>query len=145
MSCVSEANPDAATGDEVQGEEVEESAAATPAGEPGPTGDAILDALWAKALEDWGDDKPHASLLEYAMRQERLPDLAGLYRTVRDDPEKGELARKKLDGIVVAATQMLFAMKTPRPTKTPFWMLASAFATCAILLGWLAYAILRPQ
>lgn len=142
---VSEADPDVAVQPEHEPEaepqpDVEE--AAPEAAEPG--GDAILDALWGKALESWEDEKPHGALLEYAMRHERLPDLAGRYRSVRDDPQKGELARKKLEGIVAAATQMLFAMKTPRPTKTPFWMLASAFATCAILLGWLAYAILRP-
>ncbi len=171
MVFVTEANPDAAPEDQVElagarpdetgaqpaepgaqpaesgtsSDGEEEGALEEHAEEPEPSGDAILDALWTKTLQSWEDDKPHAALLEYAIRQERLPDLAGLYRGLRDDPQRGELAKKKLDGIVVAATQMLFAMKTPRPTKTPFWMLASAFATCAILLGWLAYAILRPQ
>jgi hypothetical protein len=37
---------------------------------------------------------------------------------------------------------MLNAMKTPPPQKVPLSITLSAVAVCAILLGWLAYAIL---
>jgi hypothetical protein len=103
--------------------------------------DPILDALWARVLEAWDDDKPHAAALEHALRGERLPDLAGRYRKLADDPEKGALAKKKLDAIVVAATQMLMSMKTPKPGKTPVSITLSAFGVSLALLSWLAWEI----
>ncbi len=107
------------------------------------TKDPILEALWAKVLTAWDDDKIHAALLDQALRAQRLPELAGRYRALRDDAEKGEIAKKRIDAIVTAATTMLFAMKTPRPTKTPAWLLLSALATCFVMLAYLAYAILH--
>lgn len=111
------------------------------------SGDALLERLWARVLEAWDDDKPHAALLEYALRTERLPDVAGRYRALKDDPAKGERAQKKLNGIVVAATQLLFAMKTPAaPKKGPWAMTLLAAIVCLAMLAWLTYAILlKPQ
>jgi hypothetical protein len=76
--------------------------------------EAALDALWSRVLEAWDDDKPHHALLEYALRMQKLPDVAGRYRALKEkDAEKAARAQKKLDGIVVAATQMLMSMKSP--------------------------------
>jgi len=107
--------------------------------------DPIFDALWEKTLESWDDDKRHAALLDHALREKMLPDLAGKYRALRDDPERGEIAKKRIDAILNAATQMLFTMKTPKPTKTPAWMWWSAFLTCAVMLMYLAYAMLAKR
>ena len=104
--------------------------------------DPILEALWARALEAWDDDKAHAALLDHALRAERLPDLAGRYRALKDDPEKGARAQKKLDAIVVAATQMLFAMKTPARTKVPWQVTLASLIVSVLLLGWLARLLL---
>jgi hypothetical protein len=103
--------------------------------------DAILEALWKRVLESWDDDKTHAALIEHALRSQQLPEIAGRYRSLSEDPEKGPAAKKKLDAIVVAATQMLMAMKTPKPGKVPLPITLSAFGVCAILLGWLAWAL----
>ena len=103
--------------------------------------DAVLDALWKRVLKAWDDDKTHAALLDHAMRAERLPDIAGRYRALADDPDKGPLAKKKLDAIVLAATQMLLSMKTPKPGKVPLPITLSAFGICAVLLLWLAWAV----
>lgn len=108
-------------------------------------GDALFEALWKRALEAWDDDKPHAALLEHALRSEKLPDLAGRYRSLKDDPEKGARAQKKIDGIVVAATQMLMATKTPAATKTPWQWSASAAIIFAIVCGWLFYQLFVPH
>jgi hypothetical protein len=105
--------------------------------------DPVLEALWKRVVEAWDDDKPHAAVLEHALREQQLPELAGRYRTLVDDPEKGALAKKKLDGIVLAATQMLMSMKTPKPGKVPLPITLSAFAVSALLLSWLAYALLH--
>jgi hypothetical protein len=103
--------------------------------------DVLFEKLWERVMEAWGDDKVHGAFLDYAIRAQRLPDAAGRYRSLKDDPEKSALAKKKLDGIVLAATQMLMSMKTPPRTKVPLSMTLSAFAVCLILLGWVAYLV----
>ena len=105
--------------------------------------DPLFEALWQKTLESWEDEKRHAALLEHALREKMLPDLAGRYRELRDDEERGEMAQKRIDALVAAATQMLFSMKTPKPTKTPSWLFWSALLTCAVMLMYVAYAMLH--
>jgi hypothetical protein len=104
-------------------------------------GDAILEALWARVLEAWDEDKTHAALLDHALRTQALPAIAGKYRALVDDPDRGALAKKKLDGIVVAATQMLMSMKTPPVGKTPLPITLSAAGVSFLLLAWLAWAV----
>lgn len=107
--------------------------------------DPILDALWNRALTAWDDEKPHAALLEHALRAQALPELAGRYRSLADDPERAPLAKKKLDLIVLTATQSLLAMKTPPRARVPAAITLSAFGVCALLLGWLAWALWGPR
>lgn len=103
--------------------------------------DAVLEALWKRVLDAWDDEKTHAALIEHAMRAQRLPETAGRYRALIDDPDKGAVAKRKLDAIVLAATQMLMAMKTPKPGKVPLPITLSAFGVCALLLAWLGWAM----
>lgn len=105
--------------------------------------DLTFETLWGRVLEAWDNDKTHGALLEYAVRAQMLPEAAGRYRALKDDPEKGIVAKKKLDGIVLAATQMMLSMKTPTVTKTPLSITLSAAAVCAISVAWAAYMILR--
>jgi hypothetical protein len=105
--------------------------------------DPLLEALWQTTLEAWDDEKRHAACLEHALREKKLPDLAGRYKALKDDPEKGELAKKRIDAILTAATQMMLTMKTPRPTKTPSWLFWSAFLTCLVMALYVAYAFLH--
>jgi hypothetical protein len=107
--------------------------------------DPIFEALWARALEAWDDDKPHAALLEHALRNECLPDLAGRYRALKDDPAKGARAQKRIDAIVVAATQMLMATKTPPHTKTPWQWTAAAALMFAIVCAFLFWQLFVPH
>lgn len=106
------------------------------------TGDLIFDTLWGRVLAAWDDDKTHAALLEYALREEHLPDAAGAYRALLDDPEKRAKAQKRLDAIVLAATQLMLSMKTPPPPKTPRWINLVAALVSIALLTWLAYVVL---
>ncbi len=103
--------------------------------------DAGLEALWGRVIEGWDDEQAHAAALDYAMKTQTLPELAGRYRALVDDEARGTTARKKLDGIVLAATNMLWAMKTPKPEKVPLSITLSAFGVCALLLLWLAWAM----
>jgi hypothetical protein len=101
----------------------------------------LIDALWKRALEGWGDDAVHATLLDHALRSEELPEIAGRYRALLDDPVKGPKARKQLDAIVIAATNMLLSMKTPAPGKVPLPITLSAAGVSLLLLLWLWWAM----
>lgn len=107
--------------------------------------DAVLEALWSRVLEAWEDDKPHHAALDYALKAQKLPELAGRYRALKDDPEKGARAQKKIDGIIVAATQMMMATKTPPRTKTPWQWTASVAIASAIVCAWLFYKLFVPH
>jgi hypothetical protein len=104
--------------------------------------DALFEALWSKATEDWDNDKPHQALLQHALDKQMLPELAGRYRKLQDDPEKGARAKKKIDGIIVAATQMMMATKTPLPTKTPWSWTLSAVLLFGIVIAFLFYKLI---
>ncbi len=108
-------------------------------------GEAILDTLWNKVVEAWDDDKPHHALLEYALRAQKLPDVAGRYRAIKErDADKAARAQKKLDGIVIAATHMLMSMKSPPDKyKLPPAVSALIFGGTVLMLAWLAYLMLH--
>jgi hypothetical protein len=95
--------------------------------ETGRTRDAGFEALWQLVLDHWDDDKAHAALIEFALRTEQLPEAAGRYRKLKEDPAKAERAQKRLDAIVVAATQLMMSMKTPPRSKVPLPITLSAF------------------
>jgi hypothetical protein len=105
--------------------------------------DPILDAMWKGTLQAWDDEKRHAALLDYALRNEKLPILAGNYRALKDDTDKGPLAKKRLDAIVLAATQMLMSMKTPKPTRSPLWLTATAGLVMLLIVGSVIYALFK--
>ncbi len=115
-----------------------DASASTDAKKDDEVADPIFEALWARVLEAWDDEKTHAALLDHALREQRLPDAAGRYRTLKDDPAKGPLATKKLGAIVLAATQLLFAMKTPPRARVPLPVTITAAVFCVVTLLWLA-------
>jgi hypothetical protein len=108
----------------------------------GEAPDVVFKALWARVLEAWDEDKPHQLALSYAIEHEMLPEIAGRYRKLLDDPEKGARAKKKIDGIVIAATQLLMATKTPPREKVPWTWTASVAVVMVLVISFLAYKIL---
>jgi hypothetical protein len=109
------------------------------------TGDVVFDTLWARVLEAWDDDKPHGALVTYAVKAQKLPELAGKYKSLTNDPEKKARAQKRLDGVVMAATQLLFSMKTPPPPKSNkvINIIATLMAVSAIIF--LVYRIMMAR
>ena len=103
--------------------------------------DVVFETLWTRVLEAWDEDKPHQAILEYALRSERLPDLAGRYRVLKEDPEKGERAKQRIDALVNAATQMMLSMKTPPRVKPPISLTLTAFVIAALMMAFLAWAV----
>ena len=108
----------------------------------GEAPDVVFQALWARVLEAWDEDKPHQLALTYAIEHEMLPEIAGRYRKLLDDPDKGERAKKKINGIVIAATQLLMATKTPPREKVPWTWTASVAVFMVVVISFLAYKIL---
>ena len=104
--------------------------------------DAVFQALWKRVIEAWDDDKPHQAALSYAIDKEMLPEIAGRYRKLMEDPEKSARAKKKIDGIVIAATQMLLATKTEPREKVPWQWTASVALVMAVVIAFLAYKVL---
>lgn len=107
----------------------------------GEAPDAVFDALWERVLVAWDEDKPHQLALSYAIEHHMLPVIAGRYRTLANDPEKGERAKKKIDAIIVAATQMLMATKTPALVKIPWTWTASVAVAMILVIAFLAYKL----
>jgi hypothetical protein len=105
--------------------------------------DPGFETLWQHVLEAWDDDKAHVAALEYALRTENLPLIAGRYRQLKGDPLKGERAQKRLDAIILAATQLMMSMKTPPQTKVPLPITLSAFGIFLFALAFLIYAMMR--
>jgi hypothetical protein len=105
--------------------------------------DALFEALWSRCLDAWDDDKPHGAILEHALNAQTLPELAGRYRKIKDtDEARSARAQKKIDAIVIAATQVLMSHKTPPRTKTPLsWTLSFGLLVVIIVL-WLGYKVL---
>jgi hypothetical protein len=115
----------------------------TPAGSSDLANDAGFESLWQRVLDAWDDDKAHAAALEYSLRTEKLPMLAGRYRKLQDDPAKGARAKKRLDAIIVAATQLMMSMKTPANTKVPLPITLSAVGIFLFALAFLVYAMMH--
>lgn len=109
-----------------------------------PTADPVLDALWSRAVDTWDDERAHTALLEHALRVQALPDLARRYRALVDDERRGPHAKKMIDAIVLAATNMLWSTKMPVRARVPLSITLSAVGVAVLLLSWLAWA-LWPQ
>ncbi len=107
----------------------------------GEAPDVLFAALWTRVLASWDEDKPHQAALSYAIEHEMLPEIAGRYRKLFDDPDKGARAKKKVDGIVVAATQLMLATKTPPREKVPWTWTASVAAVMILVISFLAYKL----
>ena len=103
-----------------------------------------FNALWSRVLERWEDDRAHTAIVELALRTGELPELAGRYRALANDPQRGAVAKRQLDAVVGAATTLLWSTKTPAPGKVPVPMLLSAAGICLVLLAWLAWTLF-PQ
>jgi hypothetical protein len=116
---------------------------ATPtANDDAETGDLVFDTMWSRVLEAWDDDKPHGVIVEYAVRMQKLPELAGKYKALTNDPEKKARAQKRLDGVVMAATHLLMSMKTPPPPKSNKLVNLVAAIVAVALVSYLAYKMI---
>lgn len=96
----------------------------------------VLEALWTGVVNDWSDEARHHKLLDHARETGALLEVARRYGLLRDDPERGETAKKRLAAIALIATNELYATKSAPAKKTPGWVVGVAVSVCVALLGW---------
>ena len=105
--------------------------------------DLVFETLWGRVLEAWDDEKAHAAVLDYAVRTHALAELAASYRALKDDPDKGPLAKKKMQALVVTVTLMLESRRAPKGRPVPWWLTMSATLVCALVVAYLTLALLH--
>jgi hypothetical protein len=96
--------------------------------------------LWKQVVERWEDPATHGAFLEHCQRTESLSDAAARYRGMAGDRDRGPDAQRRLQGVVLLATQAMLAQRTPPRRGVPSWLLASVAALCALGVG---YTLLR--
>lgn len=108
-----------------------------------PTDRIVFDALWSGVINDWENEARHHKFLEQARLDGALLEAAARYRPLRDDPERGAVAKKRLEAIAFLATQELLAHKTEPRKGPPRWVVALAVSVCLSLLAWVFVAYTR--
>ena len=80
--------------------------------------DEAFELLWDKVQGRWNDDKVHAAFLEYARERLLLPEAGARYRAVKDsEPERAEVAKKKLGLLMVLALTLLERAREERARR----------------------------
>lgn len=126
----------------VEGETPSPGASDEPLSSPGDDApDAIFESLWGRVLEAWDEDKPHVALLDHAVRSQSLPTLAGRYKALVSDPERGARAQARLDALVGAAMAMLESTKMPEITGTPRSWTLSVAVVCLVAIAYVVYRV----
>ena len=78
--------------------------------------------LWSSLRERWHEDSAHQFFIEHCRQAKRLDQAASLYRSLRDDGEVGEEARRRLAAIAVLAMAELSASRAPSSGHTTAWL-----------------------
>jgi hypothetical protein len=79
--------------------------------------DSALEALWKNVLDHWDEDRAHGAFLELCQKTGKLAEAAARYRGMVGDRERGESARKRLQGVAVLAIATLEASRTPERSE----------------------------
>jgi hypothetical protein len=113
-----------------------------------PSNHPVLEALWERAESDWDNEAPHRALLEWAVQQEQLPELAGRYRALVDSEARGAMAQRRLDAIFGAALVLLHATtqqdRVPADSSHRVLLALASVLAIAVASG-LAWVLLRAQ
>ncbi|SRR5258706_10904790 len=106
--------------------------------------DPVLDALWNKVVDHWDDDDRHARFLQHCQATEQLAEAAARYASMRDDRDRGQVAKKRLDAVtVLATTSLLSATSTERVPMLPKWFTFVVLFLFSSLAGYVLLRALR--
>lgn len=92
----------------------------------GPLVDPGIEALWARVLDAWEDEKVHAAFLQHCDQVNRLPEAATRYRGMTGDHTRAAIAEKKLKAVAVLAMAKLEAQRGEQPKGHRFVLTALA-------------------
>jgi hypothetical protein len=101
-----------------------------------------LEALWKNVVDRWEDEQAHGAFLEHCQNTDQLAEAAARYRGMAGDRERGESAKKRLEGVAMLAMAKLEACRTsraqPRTSRLGSLLLILFFiAATAALLAYL--------
>ncbi len=101
----------------------------------------MLEALWKRVTDDWADDASHGAFLQHCQTTAQLPEAAARYRGMTGDREKGESARKRLQGVAALAMASLQvgrrAEGEPPRAHWGLWLVVTFFVAATAGLIWL--------
>lgn len=105
-----------------------------------------IETAWEELRTRWGDDDRHRSFVALAAALDRLPDAGRRYRELRDDPERGDGARRGLERVLGAAMARLSPARRDPPPPRMNWSLPVA-TLAALWVGTLVLsrALHRPD
>ncbi len=123
-----------------------------------------LESAWLSLLEGWDDEGKHRAFVALGLSLDRLPDVAKHYRDLRDDPERGERARKGTEAVLAAAVALLSPNERKPAPPRGIWVVplllagivamasitvakvthTARFASPVVLLGEAALVFLLP-
>ncbi len=104
-----------------------------------------IDEAWARVEADWGDEEAHRRFVGVSMALERLPEAGKRYRHVQEvDPSRSEDAARRIDKLIVLATQQLQDTRVvPTTTEHKRTLTWAAFFIMLVLMGAGAWLLLR--
>ncbi len=109
---------------------------------PAPLNDEQKELLWKRVTDQWDDPAAHGSFLEYCQRAGALSDAAARYRGMAGDRERGPEAQRRLQAVVLLATQAMMADRMPPQQGPPGWLSVVTFALCAAGVGYTLFRLL---
>jgi hypothetical protein len=80
--------------------------------------------------------------LQACVDQQMLGEAARRYGALRADPERGQLASKRLDIVAFLAVQQMQAQRVAAPSQVPKWVTWLAAGVCVAAVGGLVYGML---
>jgi hypothetical protein len=98
--------------------------------------------LWKRVVDHWEDTSTHGAFLEYCQRTGALSDAATRYRGMAGDRDRGPEAQRRLQGVVLLATQAMMAERTPPRRGLPAWLVALAALLCSVGVGYTLFRLL---
>ena len=104
------------------------------------TEQVVFDALWSGVINGWESVERHQRFIEHARLAGMFLEAAKRYGALRDDLERGAVAKKQLSTIALLATNELLATRSPPPSKrAPTWLVVVAVVVCVSLLATVFY------
>lgn len=92
--------------------------------------------LWRHVLEHWQEPEAHDAFLQTCRNLRLLPDAAARYRGMCGDPERREVAEKRLQALVLTALAAMESERTTplRPGRSRLPLLLASTVICGLLL-----------